>query len=178
MGEWVSLILSTVGFIYCTLRGAKHKRWAEGMLVGSVFGIYGVLIAYFFWEPSRDKSRVRTSPRNWSSWSGPEISTGCAFIGVSWLLARIYPFTPYRPLRPEQILGILFVIAFIGGSCILVGIWKADGKRMPTSAPRCAQCDYNLTGNISGVCPECGSNLDGESTTDATTQNPQRTSAD
>jgi hypothetical protein len=22
--------------------------------------------------------------------------------------------------------------------------------------PRCPECDYNLTGNVSGVCPECG----------------------
>ncbi len=22
--------------------------------------------------------------------------------------------------------------------------------------PDCRSCDYNLTGNVSGVCPECG----------------------
>ena len=25
-----------------------------------------------------------------------------------------------------------------------------------TSFPRCARCAYDLTGNLSGVCPECG----------------------
>ena len=25
-----------------------------------------------------------------------------------------------------------------------------------TDFPQCQNCSYNLTGNISGVCPECG----------------------
>ncbi len=29
-------------------------------------------------------------------------------------------------------------------------------KRRPPEWPCCVQCDYNLTGNVSGVCPECG----------------------
>lgn len=26
----------------------------------------------------------------------------------------------------------------------------------PMVSPRCHQCDYDLTGNVSGICPECG----------------------
>ena len=29
-------------------------------------------------------------------------------------------------------------------------------KRVPDEGPICAACGYNLTGNLSGVCPECG----------------------
>lgn len=32
--------------------------------------------------------------------------------------------------------------------------WREDAKR--NAPPSCAACGYNLTGNISGVCPECG----------------------
>lgn len=28
--------------------------------------------------------------------------------------------------------------------------------------PRCGQCGYNLTGNVSGVCPECGVGIDSD----------------
>jgi predicted amidophosphoribosyltransferase len=28
--------------------------------------------------------------------------------------------------------------------------------RRPTAVGHCRKCGYNLTGNISGVCPECG----------------------
>ena len=43
---------------------------------------------------------------------------------------------------------------------ILPAIWlwryRRD-RRMPTDGmPHCATCDYNLTGNVSGICPECG----------------------
>ena len=31
---------------------------------------------------------------------------------------------------------------------------RAARKHVPTG--RCRRCDYDLTGNISGVCPECG----------------------
>lgn len=30
---------------------------------------------------------------------------------------------------------------------------RTKRKRQPT----CAKCGYNLTGNVSGICPECGS---------------------
>lgn len=43
---------------------------------------------------------------------------------------------------------------------ILVGIFF---QRAPKpQAGHCATCDYNLTGNVSGVCPECGRRIAGE----------------
>ena len=33
-------------------------------------------------------------------------------------------------------------------------LWWRDRRRIPPG--HCRQCGYNLTGNISGVCPECG----------------------
>jgi len=35
-----------------------------------------------------------------------------------------------------------------------VFIWWRDRRRIPPG--HCQKCGYNLTGNISGVCPECG----------------------
>ncbi len=32
--------------------------------------------------------------------------------------------------------------------------------RFPVDPPICAQCGYNLTGNVSGRCPECGTDID------------------
>ena len=33
-------------------------------------------------------------------------------------------------------------------------LWWRDRHRIPPG--RCQKCGYNLTGNVSGVCPECG----------------------
>jgi hypothetical protein len=35
----------------------------------------------------------------------------------------------------------------------------------PNAPPTCPKCEYNLTGNVSGICPECG--------TPIATQSPQ-----
>lgn len=32
-------------------------------------------------------------------------------------------------------------------------------RRPRRGSPRCAQCGYNLTGNVSGRCPECGTSI-------------------
>jgi hypothetical protein len=29
-----------------------------------------------------------------------------------------------------------------------------------TKSPPCAECNYDLTGNVSGICPECGTRLE------------------
>lgn len=45
----------------------------------------------------------------------------------------------------------------------LVG-WESMARwrnRRQLHFPRCANCGYNLTGNISGACPECGTNVEG-----------------
>jgi len=33
-------------------------------------------------------------------------------------------------------------------------LWWRDRRRIPPG--HCQKCGYNLTGNVSGVCPECG----------------------
>jgi hypothetical protein len=33
-------------------------------------------------------------------------------------------------------------------------LWHLDRRRIPPG--HCQRCDYNLTGNVSGRCPECG----------------------
>ena len=34
--------------------------------------------------------------------------------------------------------------------------WRRDRRLRSDGMPHCAKCDYNLTGNVSGICPECG----------------------
>lgn len=40
-------------------------------------------------------------------------------------------------------------------TAILPSIWLVNNFRLPKRG-HCPQCSYNLTGNTSGVCPECG----------------------
>lgn len=35
-------------------------------------------------------------------------------------------------------------------------LWLRQLLRKPRDLTKCTKCDYDLTGNLSGVCPECG----------------------
>jgi hypothetical protein len=37
-------------------------------------------------------------------------------------------------------------------------LWWRDRRRIPPG--HCRNCGYNLTGNVSGICPECGAEID------------------
>ena len=65
-------------------------------------------------------------------------------------LMQITYWNPYRvrfrlPLLPPA--GIL-----LGATAVLVYL---DRRRRPGPG-FCAECGYDLTGNVSGICPECG----------------------
>jgi hypothetical protein len=63
--------------------------------------------------------------------------------------ARLLRSTVELPLWPTFVLLACYpTIAFIRGP---VRRWHRRRRGM------CAQCGYNLTGNVSGICPECGS---------------------
>ena len=57
-----------------------------------------------------------------------------------------------------------FPIAFVVGSALAMAIALLTGvpflllRRRSRQSPtgNCQECGYNLTGNVSGVCPECG----------------------
>ncbi|MGD2107992.1 MAG: hypothetical protein PVI86_01245 [Phycisphaerae bacterium] len=66
----------------------------------------------------------------------------------SYFLLGFWPFIslkriskPARPLRRV---------------CLDCGYTFMGEQPEPPDFDRCAKCDYNLTGNVSGRCPECG----------------------
>lgn len=63
------------------------------------------------------------------------------------------------------ILGFAFSLLessfIVGGIVLFIVVLDARGRRDRlklrfTDDPRCHVCVYNLTGNLSGICPECG----------------------
>lgn len=56
-----------------------------------------------------------------------------------------------------------FLVAFVGwGAEILVLFWKEPTLIAQRRAlhGQCEHCGYNLKGNISGTCPECGNRIE------------------
>ena len=48
---------------------------------------------------------------------------------------------------------VTFLFAYVPAHLIFTHMrWRT----IEDDGPRCGACDYNLTGNTSGICPECG----------------------
>ncbi len=59
------------------------------------------------------------------------------------------------------LLLVSLVVPYPGSRALYVALrWK----QVPDDIPHCKRCGYNLTGNTSGVCPECGKTIPARST--------------
>jgi hypothetical protein len=57
--------------------------------------------------------------------------------------------------------GVLPAVGAVAMLAAFIGVLEWRGRRPELLArfspdPRCPVCQYNLTGNLSGICPECG----------------------
>jgi len=58
-----------------------------------------------------------------------------------------------QPVESRVIVVPLWlIVTLVGGPSIL--LWRYGRRRFP--AQHCQRCGYDLTGNVSGRCPECG----------------------
>jgi hypothetical protein len=77
---------------------------------------------------------------------------GCA---VGRYLDPAWPFQKDVMSPPERLIGAIAIMTGGSISAILLAAKIAEWRARPRE-PRCRGCGYNLTGNLSGVCPECG----------------------
>jgi len=64
------------------------------------------------------------------------------------------------PLERWLIAPFLVAIMFIFIRSVLRGYWEEETKLRRITG-LCPNCAYNLKGNVSGVCPECGTPVPG-----------------
>ena len=62
-------------------------------------------------------------------------------------------------LLPLWLVGLVFGLA---GAWLPYRLWSNARRRRLARAGRCQTCGYNLTGNTSGICPECGTAIAAE----------------
>ena len=77
--------------------------------------------------------------------------TVLVFVVVGLLLGLVPEIFPLGLVAP--VFGMYALIA-------ILTVWYADRLVvLEARGDRCKQCGYNLTGNVSGVCPECGTEV-------------------
>lgn len=69
---------------------------------------------------------------------------------------------PPPALVAKSIRMHLLLVAFLSGVCAAVPLLRGPVRRWHRARRGlCVRCGYDLTGNISGVCPECGTRIPG-----------------
>ena len=83
-------------------------------------------------------------------WDGPSNS----------LLVLWDPLVPgeYGPSKSVAIHAWIVFTSLAILPLVRIALFVWHRKRRP-STTRCARCSYDLTGNISGICPECGTKV-------------------
>jgi hypothetical protein len=84
-----------------------------------------------------------------------ELMLGLALVcSVAWLLDPTYSFSLRSILRNEMMFWAVLMLVASSIGMVLVAL--LSDRSTPPRPPECDCCGYNLTGNVSGVCPECG----------------------
>jgi len=65
--------------------------------------------------------------------------------------------TVFVPLA--LLLVFVLFLWFYPWRCPACGTWQTRRTFRRQRLGRCVHCDYDLTGNVSGVCPECGEKI-------------------
>ncbi len=94
--------------------------------------------------------------RHWQIWAAIGIG-GVAFGLGGWLREELHPLVGHYLSFAPFVVCIVLVCLFAGA----VGrkVEEPYIREELALAGYCPCCGYNLTGNVSGVCPECGEGI-------------------
>ena len=147
-----ALVLSLHGALYVSLNSTVYREVQLNM------GIFSVMTnqwtATTTWTPTTKSMRdgiARRSPL--SSWHwGKSARRSYGFedsvFPVS-VTSKNLSFFSIPLYLPACVSGILL-------TGMLMLRWRANRKILRISMGMCPVCNYDLTGNVSGICPECG----------------------
>lgn len=130
----------------------RQKRPADRFLVSSEFG---ALVFEVEWP-----QRAKIDPA-WSYFDNPLPRQFGQHRGAMGFAAYRSASRHYILLPPVILWGVTLPhwFAFIA-TTILPACWLARRRRVierwRSTHGRCSSCGYDLTGNVSGICPECG----------------------
>jgi hypothetical protein len=167
IGAWVGTrgTMQSAGFK--TMRMVQEPQGSDFFDESVAVGLGRIWLLQFRGLCGEDEERVRTYPRvigerSWyhqelmHSWFEEQLSLGhFGFYQnhLSWgpggnaVRADVYTIPIWAVAGVFGVLPLARIIA--------IGIWRRKPDRCPT-------CSYNLTGNASGVCPECGTAVAGK----------------
>ena len=160
-------------------RGLFRRSLALFLMVGALLGVFSEVAGFMYvandyhlvlknsylyasWgdtpedrEYAAQHALKRSEPYVVDLWASDR-RMGLRFTDVRFDAERSRVGFPWLELFPGVGSFGLPLIWFYFGSAALVGIEVWVSVRHCESFPKCPNCNYNLTGNTSGRCPECG----------------------
>jgi hypothetical protein len=151
-GPFLSLYLAAIGAIFLEL--GRH-RWGSAGWFPIAVGVVAALAII----PVRLLLRRHLVDRSRSDWGRI----------IFFLICGILPVVGLRFLGREDMILIcgLLVMSAVFLWAAFGTLFEWPGFRPPPKPNECRKCRYDLTNNVSGVCPECGTpiSLKGQSGT-------------
>lgn len=160
MRRWIAATYFWIGALAASVALASSlEPTAAEMLIAafvwSSLATCGYLLSLLLQYPVPSRHRHRLP---WISAALGIISVPSMVVSARFIWGAIpaaYRFTPAVELTCAIAIGIL-VPAIISSLLLKCTHWLGWLPPVP-SYPACCTCGYNLTGNVSGICPECGS---------------------
>ena len=133
------------------------RRSSAAWPIVAIGAVVGILIWVRAFRISHRK-RVAFLPETRSG----AFMVGAFFVYVGVGLSLVLGSNPRRASAPWPNDYMLLMPAILGISgAILLNVRAHRIQRNRPSPGDCQSCGYNLTGNVSGICPECGTPVRG-----------------
>jgi hypothetical protein len=149
--KWVATVLC----LLIVLAAVANLRWcAIGVNSGGNYAVEVCGGAFAFWWKVQTVQWIipkTAMPQRWWVTDYPVGASDPPRWFWWWLQARV----PRRCFQAGQrwvTIPLWIPLVLLAGPTAY--LWRTDRRRIP--AGHCQTCGYNLTGNVSGRCPECG----------------------
>ena len=96
-------------------------------------------------------------------WSVPILIGCCAAVGMYLALATcLLPAVNLFAFKQSFADSLVFAVMCCSVGIIVTYLSSRGREKTSSPFPTCRKCGYNLTGNVSGKCSECGTKISGE----------------
>jgi len=110
------------------------------------------------------RMRAEDMRKHWPAiWDG-FVTAILSYIILHFVVSLIVPYSDAHPHSAQGLSRWYMAIGFtVVCSSVIIGVFAgvSSARQLSESeqGPHCQKCNYNLTGNTSGVCPECGERI-------------------